>query len=156
MQHKVKTEYGISWKKSKETEKILSLQGMGQGNIMGPVGLGILGSILFITTKASNFGASFISSITKNATINEIWPCRWCRLFQTNNNEKDLIQVAENELTLWEGDLRTAGGMIVVEKLFWYSTAFEFKKPKLVLKKNEILKGNMKMRKNEFSSLDWL
>ena len=87
----------------KADESEIPLQGIGQGNAMGPVGWGIISSPLFEVMRNAGYGAQIITSISK--TIISIIGYGFVEdvyIIQTANKERKMIKEATKAMELWD------------------------------------------------------
>ena len=147
MKHKIQTGYGVSKKYYKANKNRIPIQGIGQGNAMGPIGWGVISSPLFETMRKAGFGTEFIMSISKTLiSLTGYGFVDNVDIIQTNKNENKLIEQAEEATKMWEGCLKATGRALSIEKSFWYGIAFSYKNKKWIYKKEKDMVGEIKLK----------
>ena len=131
MEHTVRTVYGNSQNTYGGPLWLVPMQGIFQGNDMGPMFWAVVSTPVLKVMQKEGFGTFFRACITGN-TIHFVGYSFVddTDLIQTartpNETETEVASEMQRALNTWEGVIRATGGAIVPAKSFWYLVGFKW------------------------------
>ena len=131
LENSVRTAYGDSETTYGGDIWIVPMQGIGQGNGIGPATWAVVSTPLLKILKQEGHGLCYHTALTKDkihivgyAFVDDV------DLIESTRNDTDTwVEVAkrmQDALTLWEGVLSATGGALVPDKSFWYLVGFKW------------------------------
>ena len=145
MVHKIATGYGISSCSYAADASIPPLQGILQGNGNGPSGWALISSPLFDMLRDIGFGAEIIAVLSQEISFLAGFGFVDDVDLVVTGDSSNVMQKAQEGLTIWEACLKATGGALQVDKnkSFWYGIDFVWSKRKWRYKTIEEFPGNL-------------
>ena len=148
--HHVKTAYGVSAESYAADEKSVPLQGIVQGNAMGPMGWGAVSTPIIGMMRAGGFGFQHWNSVTKEAIefacFAYVDDTDLVHSRQDGLPDRCFLDEVQEAVNRWEGGLHSTGGALVPAKSYWYWIDFKWDGAKWQYKTARDMPGEITMK----------
>ena len=148
--HHVKTAYGTSTATYRADEKQTPMQGILQGNAMGPMGWGAVSTPLIKMMTTAGFGFHHWNAIQKEtvdfACFAYVDDTDLVHSKGERTTSPEFIEEVQQAINLWEGGLRVTGGALAPQKSYWYWIDYKWEGGQWKYKTKADMPGEVTMR----------
>jgi len=148
MNHHIHMAYGDSQQSANGNSWGKPIAGIGQGNSASPPIWAAVSSPMFNVMRQDGFYTLLIGAIShqqrKVVDFAFVDDTNLCVTHQSNQVEQ-VVSQKQKAVTYWEGLLQAMGGVLVLEKCFWYLVKFELMNNKWSYKKCNQVPGSISL-----------
>ena len=158
--HHVKTAYGVSAESYKADQGPTQMQGILQGNAMGPMGWAAVSTPIIHMMKRNGFSFRHWNAVTKEAVefacFAYVDDTDLVHTKLTHTSDESFLMQVQDAIDHWEGGLHASGGALAPEKSYWYWIDFQYERGKWRYKTAAEMPGEVTMKNAQGQSIPLL
>ena len=150
LHHHVKTAHGISDTGYSADEAATPMQGVVQGNAMGPAGWGAVSTPIIEMMRAAGHGfthtggtAATSANLVCFAYVDDT---DLVHTWRQGVSAEDFLTEVQTVIDTWEGGLHATGGALAPEKSYWHWIGFQWHRGRWHYRTSQDLPGQVTMR----------